>query len=272
MTARTLLSAWVSSGYLETEPFQFLDSNSNTCQATFSDVKPLFTESNMWYNGALACSSCHNSDIATSSANMDLSSYPGILAGGKRTSQDAKGEDILGGGVWEQSKLYDMLFVKQLMPFGRPPGAVAPDGPTIQAGIPVSTANANPTEELTGVEVARPNNPGGPGEAINLIGDPKNGEQIFVDDCQVCHGQDGKEGVLNPGSNDGMVPNLNPIDPTLVGPDHKTFAYNLDLFLQDGSIPAGNTPVKEMPAWGDSKVLTQQQIADVIAYIISLNQ
>jgi cytochrome c peroxidase len=137
VTARTILSAWVSSGYHETDPFQFQDDNSNTCQATFTDLKPLFTEANLWYSGALACASCHNSEIATTSANMDLSSYAGILAGGKRSSPEVKGEDILGGGVWEQSKLYDMLFVKQQMPFGRPPGAVVQDGPTIQAGTPI---------------------------------------------------------------------------------------------------------------------------------------
>jgi hypothetical protein len=272
VTARTLLSAWVSSGYHETDPFQFLDANSNTCLATFSDVNMLFTEANLWYKGALACASCHNSDIATASANMDLSSYAGILAGGKRSSPSAKGEDILGRGVWEESILNDMLFIKQLMPFGRPSGAVAPDGPTIQAGLPVTTVNATPTEAPAGSEVARPSNTGESGMAINLTGDPQSGEQIFVNNCQVCHGLEGKGGVLNPGSTDGTVPPLNPIDPTLVSPDYKTFAYNLDLFIQNGSIPAGVSPVNEMPAWGARKVLSQQQIADVIAYIINLNQ
>jgi mono/diheme cytochrome c family protein len=58
----------------------------------------------------------------------------------------------------------------------------------------------------------------------------------------------------------------------LISPDYKTFAYNLDLFLQNGSIPPGESAVDMMPAWGAQKALTQQQIADVIAYIISLNQ
>ena len=270
--ARTLLSAWVSSGYPETDPFQFQDASSNTCQAIFSDVKALFTEANLWYKGALSCASCHNADIATASANMDLSSYAGILAGGKRSSPEVKGEDILGGGVWDQSKLNDMLFIKQMMPFGRPPGAVAPDGPTIQAGLPVTNVNSFSTEVPAGIEIARPNASGGPGDAINLTGDPQAGEQIFVDNCQKCHGAEGKGGVLNPGSDDGTVPALNPIDSTLVSSEYKTFSYNLDLFLQNGSIPAGESAVDMMPAWGAQKVLTQQQIADDIAYIISLNQ
>jgi len=272
VNARTLLSAWVSSGYHETDQFQFQDSNGNTCQATFSDVQQLFTEANIWYNGALACASCHNSDIATASANMDLSSYAGLLAGGKRSSPDAKGEDILGGGVWDQSKLNDMLFIKQLMPFGRPPGAVAPDGPTIQAGFPITNLSIGSTEIPAIGEIARPSNSGGPGDAINLRGDEKAGKQVFIDNCQKCHGTEGKGGVLNPGSDDGTVPPLNPIDSTLISSDNKTFTYNLDLFIQNGSIPAGESPVEMMPAWGAQKVLTQQQIADVIAYIISLNQ
>jgi mono/diheme cytochrome c family protein len=68
------------------------------------------------------------------------------------------------------------------------------------------------------------------------------------------------------------VPPLNPIDPTLVNPDYKTFAYNLDLFLEHGSVPEGTEPVRSMPAWGDNRALTPQQIADVIAFVISLNK
>ena len=54
--------------------------------------------------------------------------------------------------------------------------------------------------------------------------------------------------------------------------DLKTFATNLDLFLEHGSTPEGTNPTFSMPAWGDKKLLTPQQIADVIAYVISLNK
>jgi mono/diheme cytochrome c family protein len=94
---------------------------------------------------------------------------------------------------------------------------------------------------------------------------------VFTDNCQVCHGESGTGNVVNPGSDDGTVPSLNPIDPTLVSPDYQIFAYNLDLFLQNGSVPKGPNAVLQMPAWGAEGGLTQQQIADVIAYIISLN-
>jgi len=122
------------------------------------------------------------------------------------------------------------------------------------------------------VDVARPSNPGGPGPAVDLQGDINNGKQIFVTNCQICHGEEGKGGLPNPGTTDETVPPLNPIDETLVNPDYKTFAYNLDLFLEHGSVPEGAEPVRNMPAWGDNGALTPQQIADVIAYLISLNK
>lgn len=137
VTARVLLSSWVEDGYPESEPFQFSDLNGVTCQATYVDLQPLFVEGNLWYSGALGCTSCHNTTLSAASAQMDLSSYAGILAGSRRASADVTGNDILGGGSWEASKLNEQLFVLEKMPFGRPPGAVEPDGPTILAGTPV---------------------------------------------------------------------------------------------------------------------------------------
>ncbi len=120
-------------------------------------------------------------------------------------------------------------------------------------------------------EIARPSNPGGPGPALNLVGDPTTGQQIFTTDCQLCHGLQGKGGNPNPGSDDGTIPPLNPIDPTIANADPKVFAYNVDLFLEHGSTPSGPAPTFIMIAWGDRKLLTPQQIADVIAYVISIN-
>ncbi len=120
-------------------------------------------------------------------------------------------------------------------------------------------------------EVARPSNPGGPGPAIGLTGDPKAGEKVYVDSCQKCHGEKGVGEVENPGSDDGTIPPLNPIDETMVNKDPKVFATNIDLFIEHGSKPEGDKPKEVMAAWGDDKKLTPQQIADVIAYVISLN-
>lgn len=273
ISARDLLDAWVSQGYQETSPFVFRDISGNICQATFTDVMPLFSQPNLWYSGALACDACHNADITVAASRLDLSSYAGILAGTNRESPTSQGEDILGGGVWESSILYQQLFLYYLMPFGAPPGVLTADGPTIQAGQIVTLPTVFPTEgPPPAEEVARPSNPGGEGEAINLTGDATSGQKIYVDKCQVCHGEEGTDNVLNPGSDDGTIPPLNPIDETLVSPDYKTYAYNLDLFLQNGSVPEGPNAAFQMPAWGLNGALTQQQIADVIAYIISLNQ
>jgi mono/diheme cytochrome c family protein len=119
---------------------------------------------------------------------------------------------------------------------------------------------------------AQPSNPSGPGDAINLTGDAVAGAQVFTSQCEKCHGLNGAQGVNNPGSTDGTVPLLKPIDPAMQNADYKTFATNIDQILQHGSTPDGPSPQLEMPAFGDQNLLTQQQIADIIAYIIKLNQ
>ncbi len=149
------------------------------------------------------------------------------------------------------------------LPTNAPPATAAAAG-----GTPTAAASEpEPTEE-----VARPSNPGGPGPALNLVGDPNAGAQIFAANCQVCHNTQGKGGNPNPGSADGTIPALNPIDPTIKNPDPKVFAYNVDLFVEHGSTPEGPGPTFSMPAWGDKGLLTPQQIADVIAYVMSLNK
>ena len=121
-------------------------------------------------------------------------------------------------------------------------------------------------------EKALPSNPGGPGKAVELKGDPRRGAEIFRANCLQCHNAEGKGGIANPGSEDGTVPALNPIDPTLASKDVKEFARNIDLFIEHGSTPAGKRPTFKMTAFGEQRLLTQQQIADVIAYVIGLNK
>lgn len=111
-----------------------------------------------------------------------------------------------------------------------------------------------------------------PGLAVNLTGDPAAGLTVFTAQCVQCHGVAGAQGVENPGSTDGTVPVLNPIDPAIKNTDPKTFALNLDIYLQNGSTPGGTSPKLKMPDFGLTNFLTQQQIADVIAYVISLNK
>ncbi len=271
-TARDLLATWVSEGYPENEIFGFRDQYGNICNSTFANVLPLFTQPDLWYPGAPACTSCHNANVSAAAANLDLSSYDGIVAGGKRSSPEGKGEDILGGGNWQNSLLNQVLFIYQTMPPSAPPGALSPDGPTLIAGSLAIYPTPAPTAERVEEQVARPHNPGGSGTALSLTGDVKNGQQVYLDWCEACHGPDGTDNVPNPGSDDQTVPPVNPIDPTIKSPDYATFAYNLDLFLQNGSNPEGPNAAFQMPAWGQYQLLTQQQIADVIAYVISLNK
>jgi mono/diheme cytochrome c family protein len=127
-------------------------------------------------------------------------------------------------------------------------------------------------QSSSSAEVAKPSNAGGTGEAVNLTGDATAGQQVFKDNCAACHGDEGKGGVTNTGSADGTVPELNPIDSTLKNSDYKTFASNIDLFIEHGSTPEGDSPALSMLPFGDNKTLTAQQIADVIAYVISLNK
>lgn len=120
-------------------------------------------------------------------------------------------------------------------------------------------------------EPAQPSNAGKPGPAAEQSGNADNGRALFGGYCAACHGPQGVLGVPNPGSEDGAVPPLNPIDSTLLNADSKLTAANIDLFIEHGSVPAGDSPQIAMPAFGDGKLLTSQQIADIIAYVSSLN-
>jgi hypothetical protein len=120
-----LVEAWFAAGLPETDIFEVADLNGQACEANFAaDIQPLFNTPNLWYQGAQACTTCHYADLAASQKNMDLSSYAGILAGTERTAPDVQGKDILGGGNWKASMLYDRLTTPAggtviAMPLGR---------------------------------------------------------------------------------------------------------------------------------------------------------
>jgi len=114
----------------------------------------------------------------------------------------------------------------------------------------------------------------GVGAASTIHGDATKGATRFVANCAVCHGNQGAAGVSNPGSDDGTVPALNPIDPGFLADangDAAVFARDIDVFIQHGSRPTGSNPLLSMPAWGDHHLLTQTDIADVEAYLMGLN-
>ena len=137
-----LVGAWVEAGSPESEAFEFTDSTGATCETTFADVQPLFTQSNLWYSGSLSCVSCHSVDMAVSPAQLDLSSHEGILAGSRRADDAPKGTDILGGGKWESSLLYQFIAEAKDVP-GH--DAALSSDLMIYAGVPLADTEATPT-------------------------------------------------------------------------------------------------------------------------------
>lgn len=123
----------------------------------------------------------------------------------------------------------------------------------------------------TGGTLAGEQKKGLPGRSAYSIGSAERGAEVFKKNCSSCHGPEGKTNVPNPGSDEGKVPDLNPIDRELYSPDAQSFAENIDIYIQHGSVPAGPNPAIRMPAFGDTNTLTQQEIANVEAYILRLN-
>lgn len=112
------------------------------------------------------------------------------------------------------------------------------------------------------------------GDAVNLHGDPGRGRLLFAQNCIPCHNERGIGGLPNPGSDDGTVPPLNPIDSGFLEGsqgDPAIFAREIDLFIQHGSRPDGDDPVLNMVPWGDKQLRTQSEIADLESYVMQLN-
>jgi uncharacterized repeat protein (TIGR01451 family) len=112
------------------------------------------------------------------------------------------------------------------------------------------------------------------GLAAAIHGDPMRGRALFQERCALCHGLRGTGQIPNPGSADGMVPPLNPIDPGFLEQaqgDPTFFVRDIDRFVQHGSRPAGGDPERSMIPWGDRGLLSQDQIADAEAYVMQLN-
>ncbi|MDE2028907.1 MAG: c-type cytochrome, partial [Candidatus Omnitrophica bacterium] len=107
-----------------------------------------------------------------------------------------------------------------------------------------------------------------PVASINIIGDKDHGAILFHQSCIMCHGPQGNPktpGFLAPKG----VPRLNPIDRAVFNKDPQLFVNHIDQFIQHGAPNIEGGP--KMPDFGDSHSLTQAQIADLEAYVLSLN-
>ncbi len=165
-----------------------------------------------------------------------------------------------GLGNSDLNALADYLFSVQ--------GAAAKTGekPSASAGPAIMKAP-------TGLEVISPEKvpERASGDAAFIVGNAKNGGQLFREQCQRCHGVKGVGNIPNPGSAAGSIPALYPIERTLYNHDPDIFAKNIDKYIQHGAIPPGPRPVFYMPDFGDSRSLTQQEISNIEAYVLQLN-
>ncbi|GAB4389274.1 MAG: hypothetical protein Kow0025_13640 [Thermodesulfovibrionales bacterium] len=144
-----------------------------------------------------------------------------------------------------------------------------------EGGAPGGTAPAPPeTAKEAGPEYPRPRSQADPtrtGPAAYVVGSVEHGRKLYREHCARCHGEDGRETLPNPGSEDGRVPVLNPVEPELFSGDPDAFAENLDRFLEHGSVPEGPAPALAMPAFGDDRSLSEGMISNIIAYVMDLN-
>lgn len=144
VSATEMIGAWVSAGSPETDPFPFTDANGQSCEGTFEgDIQRLFVENSLWYPGAIGCVSCHNADLTERSGGLDLTSYEAMQKGSGRAAPNATGNDILGGGEWEQSKLFTILTTQGMVPTGHS-ADVTPNDFMLYAGAPLE-ATPTPT-------------------------------------------------------------------------------------------------------------------------------
>jgi quinol-cytochrome oxidoreductase complex cytochrome b subunit/mono/diheme cytochrome c family protein len=149
----------------------------------------------------------------------------------------------------------------------RPPSAPAPGTPGVvptNPALPPPPVHGAGTSSEAGAE-------GPPGPAASIIGSAEHGATLFRLYCAGCHGQDGKGGVANPGSEGGVIPALTPIRRAFFDRDPEIFATNIDRILQHGAIPKGPLPQKNMLVFGKTHSLSQEEIADLEAYILYRN-
>jgi hypothetical protein len=122
VTAVGLIGAWVDSG-ASNGTFSYQDGDGASHYANFgADVLPLFTEANAWFDGSIACTTCHFSNGEDSYHEMDLSSYAGLMLGGDVLSKPPGvplfGESSIGATDygWDHAKLEGRLRDNRMPP------------------------------------------------------------------------------------------------------------------------------------------------------------
>ena len=161
------------------------------------------------------------------------------------------------------------------------PGSAMPPYPQISAAqlealVAHLQSLRKPRAAAPGGAVAPPAREAGPpgpresaGRAAEIVGSAIHGATLYTIKCAPCHGEAGRSDRAD--ARRGNVPPLVPISRAIFSAAPEVFAAQLDRRLQHGAAPAAEHPGVEMPAFGDTDVLTQQQIADVEAYVMSRN-
>jgi uncharacterized repeat protein (TIGR01451 family) len=147
-------------------------------------------------------------------------------------------------------------------------GLVVADGPPQPVPNPLGPSSDPRFSPVPNVNIMQP------GPAASIHGDPLLGSHVFAQNCAICHNTLGIGNLPNPGSDDGTVPPVNPIDPGFLQDSQgnaAVFARDIDVFIQHGSRPAGPSPQLSMIPWGDKNLLSQQDIANVEAFVMQMN-
>ncbi|MCB8948642.1 MAG: c-type cytochrome [Ardenticatenaceae bacterium] len=141
-----LIGAWVNAGATDGD-FAWTDTDGSEHNGSFeSDVLPLFTTENAWFEGSQACTECHFDNSEDSRHEMNLGSYQGIMLGGDVLS-DPPGVPIVLAGDWENSKLRARLRNNRM-----PPGwefdieETNRDGPIVTVGTFANAVAADSCE------------------------------------------------------------------------------------------------------------------------------
>jgi cytochrome c5 len=116
---------------------------------------------------------------------------------------------------------------------------------------------------LTAVSTLADNSPSPPGSAAPLPGDPTKGGTLFGVNCATCHGAS---------LTGGIGPALNPIAQLPGVPNSLDLTFLINTITNGRKHQAGDGFSADMPAKGGNTSLTDQDVKDLVSFIILQNR